>query len=175
MYRIMTITLAFQANDDGSIPFARSIVTNFTGSLYAGFFITSKNKAGWSMNKMPEKTPEFWTALLVYLQQNYNAIAGFVMAFFMSMLRGFFLQQKITFRQRLLDGSICGALTLSSMSLLVYAGVGESLSTFVGGMLGFVGAEKIREFLFSLIRKKIDVNDVGFGKQNKSDDRDEFN
>ncbi|VTR51986.1 phage holin [Actinobacillus pleuropneumoniae] len=46
---------------------------------------------------MPEKTPEFWTALLVYLQQNYNAITGFVMAFFMSMLRGFFLQQKITF------------------------------------------------------------------------------
>ena len=127
------------------------------------------------MNKMPEKTPEFWTALLVYLQQNYNAITGFVMAFFMSMLRGFFLQQMITFRQRLLDGSICGALTLSSMSLLVYAGVGESLSTFVGGMLGFVGAEKIREFLFSLIRKKIDVNDVSFGKQNKSDDHDEFN
>lgn len=97
------------------------------------------------------------------------------MAFFMSMLRGFFLQQKITFRQRLLDGSICGALTLSSMSLLVYAGVGENLSTFVGGMLGFVGAEKIREFLFSLIRKKIDVNDVEFGKQNKSGDHDEFN
>ncbi|EFM88766.1 hypothetical protein appser6_21880 [Actinobacillus pleuropneumoniae serovar 6 str. Femo] len=42
-------------------------------------------------------------------------------------------------------------------------------------MLGFVGAEKIREFLFSLIRKKIDVNDVGFGKQNKVNDYDEFN
>ena len=42
MYRIMAITLAFQANDDGSIPFARSIVTNFTGSLYASFFIASK-------------------------------------------------------------------------------------------------------------------------------------
>ncbi|MDG4948821.1 phage holin family protein [Actinobacillus equuli subsp. haemolyticus] len=72
------------------------------------------------MNKMPDKTPEIWTALLVYLQQNYSAITGFVMAFFMSMLRGFFLQQKITFRQRLLDGAICG---VANVIVYVFASV----------------------------------------------------
>ncbi|MDD0824642.1 phage holin, lambda family [Mannheimia sp. AT1] len=115
--------------------------------------------------KMPDKDPSVWVVALAYIQQNYNAIAGFVMAFFMSMLRAWFLQQKSTYRQRLLDGSICGALTLSCMSLLTHFGVGESLSTFSGGMIGFVGAEKIREFLFALIRKKIEVNDVSFSKK----------
>lgn len=125
---------------------------------------------------MPEKSPDLLVAILAYIQQNYNAITGFVMAFFMSMLRAWFLQQKSSYRQRLLDGSICGALTLSCMSLLTYFGVGEHVSTFVGGLLGFVGAEKIREFLFALIRKKIEVNDVGFGNRddNGYNDSDEF-
>ncbi|AJE08345.3 TPA: phage holin, lambda family [Mannheimia haemolytica] len=118
--------------------------------------------------KMPDKDPNVWLVISAYIQQNYNAITGFVMAFFMSMLRAWFLQQKSTYRQRFLDGAICGALTLSCMSLLTHFGVGESLSTFAGGMIGFVGAEKIREFLFALIRKKIEVNDVGFNR--KSDE-----
>ncbi len=115
---------------------------------------------------MSDKDPSVWLIISAYIHQNYNAIAGFVMAFFMSMLRGWFLQHKSTYRQRLLDGSICGALTLSCMSLLTHLGVGESLSTFTGGMIGFVGAEKIREFLFALIRKKIEINDVGLSKKN---------
>ncbi|ABR74590.1 phage holin, lambda family [Actinobacillus succinogenes] len=118
--------------------------------------------------KMPEKSPDLWAAVLAYIQQNYNAITGFVMAFFMAILRAWFLQQKSSYRQRLLDGSICGALTLSCMSMLTYLGVGEHVSTFVGGLFGFVGAEKIREFLFALIRKKIEVNDISLG--GKSDD-----
>ncbi|KIE97468.1 hypothetical protein AP5651_00599 [Actinobacillus pleuropneumoniae] len=46
------------------------------------------------MYKMPDKTPDVWAALFAYLHQNYNAITGFVMAFFMSMLRGFFFTTK---------------------------------------------------------------------------------
>lgn len=119
---------------------------------------------------MSDKDPSVWLIMGTYIQQNYNAITGFVMAFFMSMLRAWFLQQKSTYRQRLLDGAICGALTLSCMSLLTHFGVGESLSTFTGGMIGFVGAEKIREFLFALIRKKIEVNDVSVSFRNNHDE-----
>ena len=116
--------------------------------------------------KMPEKQPDIWLVIWAYIQQNYNAIAGFVMAFFMSMLRAWFLQKKSSYRQRMLDGAICGALTLSCMSLLTHLGVAENLSTFIGGLLGFVGAEEIRKFLFALIRKKIEVNDVNFSGKN---------
>ncbi|WP_245853808.1 phage holin family protein [Necropsobacter massiliensis] len=41
------------------------------------------------------------------------------------------------------------------MSLLTHLGFTENLSTFVGGMFGFIGAEEIRKLLFSLIRKKL--------------------
>ncbi|BFQ93266.1 phage holin, lambda family [Gallibacterium anatis] len=105
--------------------------------------------------KMPEKDPNVWLIVWAYIQQNYNAITGFVMAFFMSMLRAWFLQQKSSYRQRILDGAICGALTLSCMSLLNHFGLHENLSTFIGGMIGFIGAEKIREFLFKFITKKV--------------------
>lgn len=115
---------------------------------------------------MQDNDPNVWQIIVAYIQQNNDAIAGFVMAFFMSLLRAWFLQQKSTYRQRLLDGAICGALTLSCMSLLTHFGVGESLSTFTGGMIGFVGAEKIREFLFALIRKKIEVDEITFNKRN---------
>lgn len=35
---------------------------------------------GWSM-KMPDKDPNVWLVISAYIQQNYNAITGFVMAF----------------------------------------------------------------------------------------------
>ncbi|WKS98491.1 phage holin, lambda family [Gallibacterium salpingitidis] len=105
--------------------------------------------------KMPDKDPGVWLIIWAYLQQNYNAIAGFVMAFFMSILRALFLQQKSSYRRRVLDGAICGALTLSCMSLLNFLGMPENLAVFAGGMLGFIGAEKIREFLFRFISTKV--------------------
>lgn len=105
--------------------------------------------------KMPEKDPNVWLIVWAYIQQNYNAIAGAVMAFFMSLLRAAFLRQKSSYRQRMLDGAICGALTLAGMSLLNFFGMPESLAVFAGGMLGFIGAEKIREFLFRFISTKV--------------------
>lgn len=104
---------------------------------------------------MQEKDPNVWLIITAYIQQNYNAITGFVMAFFMSLLRAAFLRQKSSCRQRMLDGAICGALTLSAMSLLSFVGLPENSATFIGGMLGFIGAEKIREFLVKFINKKV--------------------
>ncbi|MFU2053894.1 phage holin, lambda family [Gallibacterium anatis] len=109
--------------------------------------------------KMPEKDPNVWLIIWAYIQQNYNAIAGFVMAFFMSLLRAAFLRQKTSYRQRMLDGAICGALTLSCMSLLDHLGFPESLASFVGGMFGFIGAEKIREYLMQAIKKRVNKDE----------------
>nr|WP_230585759.1 phage holin family protein [Gallibacterium anatis] len=53
----------------------------------------------------------------------------------MSLLRAAFLRQKTSYRQRMLDGAICGALTLSCMSLLDHFGFPESLASFIGECL----------------------------------------
>lgn len=111
---------------------------------------------GGGVMKMPNNDPNIWLILGAYIHQNYNAIVGFTMAFFMSLLRAAFLRQKTSFRQRILDGAICGALTLSSMSLLNHLGFSEGLATFIGGMLGFIGAEKIREYLMLVLKKRVE-------------------
>ncbi|SUU98745.1 phage holin family protein [Avibacterium paragallinarum] len=45
---------------------------------------------------------------------------------------------------------------LSSMSLLNHLGFSEGLATFIGGMLGFIGAEKIREYLMLVLKKRVE-------------------
>ncbi|MEB3495589.1 phage holin family protein, partial [Pasteurella multocida] len=36
-------------------------------------------------------------------------------------------------------------------------------SQFIGTMIGFIGTEKIREFLFKFINKKVDNSSIGGG------------
>ncbi|MGF7452576.1 phage holin, lambda family [Pasteurella bettyae] len=113
---------------------------------------------------MPGNDTNLLIIILAHLQQNYDAIAGFFMAFLMSMLRAWFLQQKSSYRQRILDGAICGSITLSSVSVLNHFGMSSNLSTFIGAMVGFIGAEKIREFLFSFIKTRV-RNDNHFNQE----------
>ncbi|WP_267963839.1 phage holin, lambda family [Testudinibacter sp. TR-2022] len=105
---------------------------------------------------MPERDPNLWLIIWGCIQQNYNAISGFSMAFFMSMLRGWLLKQNRTYRHRLIDSTICGCLALSSESVLAHFGLSGSLMTFIGAAIGFAGAEKIREFLFKFINKRVE-------------------
>ncbi|MBF4102587.1 phage holin, lambda family [Gallibacterium anatis] len=107
---------------------------------------------------MPEKDPNVWLIIWAYIQQlqcHHRICDGF----FMSLLRAAFLRQKTSYRQRMLDGAICGALTLSCMSLLDHLGFPESLASFVGGMFGFIGAEKIREYLMQAIKKRVNKDE----------------
>ena len=49
-------------------------------------------------------------------------------------------------RQRLLESLLCGAISLSVMSGMELFGIAATASGFVGGSIGFLGVEKIREF-----------------------------
>lgn len=49
-----------------------------------------------------------------------------------------------TRRQMLVEGAICGGLTLTIISGLEFFGLPQSMSTFVGGWVGFLGVEKVR-------------------------------
>lgn len=47
-------------------------------------------------------------------------------------------------KKMILEGAICGALTLTAVSALDYFGLPKSLSIAIGGALGFVGVEQVR-------------------------------
>jgi lambda family phage holin len=44
----------------------------------------------------------------------------------------------------ILEGAICGALTLTAVSALDYFNLPQSLSIAIGGALGFVGVEQVK-------------------------------
>ena len=59
-------------------------------------------------------------------------------------------------RQMALEGALCGLATLTLVPLLAYFGLPDSMATFVGGAVGFMGVEKLREYADRIIGKKID-------------------
>lgn len=47
-------------------------------------------------------------------------------------------------KKMVLEGLMCGALTLTAVSALEYFSLPQSLSIAIGGALGFVGVEQVR-------------------------------
>ena len=47
-------------------------------------------------------------------------------------------------KKMVLEGLMCGAMTLTAVSALEYFSLPQSLSIAIGGALGFVGVEQVR-------------------------------
>lgn len=94
------------------------------------------------MPNMPDK-PDTWAWLLAWLSQHAPLLYAASLSCAMAVLR-------ITYgggtrRQMLVEGAICGGLTLTIISGLEFFGLPQSMSTFVGGWIGFLGVEKVRD------------------------------
>ena len=46
----------------------------------------------------------------------------------------------------LLEGALCGLITLALVPLLEWMGLPQGMATFAGGMVGFMGVEKLRGY-----------------------------
>ncbi|ERN88542.1 endonuclease [Salmonella enterica subsp. enterica serovar Typhimurium str. CDC_2009K1288] len=62
-------------------------------------------------------------------------------------------------KNKWLEGVLCGALSLCVTSALDVVGLPVSISPFVGGIIGFVGVDKLREIAISALKKRAGVND----------------
>ena len=54
----------------------------------------------------------------------------------------------------LLEGMLCGALTLTASSGLEYYGLPRDLSIAIGGSIGFVGVEQFRKLVLSILNAR---------------------
>ncbi|MNJ77440.1 Phage holin family (Lysis protein S) [compost metagenome] len=54
----------------------------------------------------------------------------------------------------LLEGGLCGMVTLALVPLLEWFGLPQSMATFAGGMVGFMGVEKLRDYSDRFISRK---------------------
>lgn len=93
------------------------------------------------MQKMPDK-PDTWALLMVLLSQYGPNIYAAGLSVAMAWLRVIYGGGKA--RQALLEGAICGGLTLTIISGLEFFGLPSGFATFVGGWVGFLGVDKIR-------------------------------
>ncbi|MDD1150391.1 phage holin, lambda family [Pseudomonas sp. TNT2022 ID357] len=90
---------------------------------------------------MPDK-PDTWALVLAWLSQHSPVLGAALLSATMAVLR--IIYGGGTRRQMLVEGAICGGLTLTIISGLEFFGLPQTLSTFVGGWVGFLGVEKIR-------------------------------
>lgn len=93
------------------------------------------------MPNMPDK-PDTWANLFAWLNDHSPLLCAALLSVVMAGLR--IAYGGGTWRQMLVEGAICGCLTVTIISGLEFFGLPQTMSTFVGGWVGFLGVETIR-------------------------------
>jgi lambda family phage holin len=101
---------------------------------------------------MPNKDPTLWAALLAWLMDNWPAVYGALLALAIAFLR-------ITYaggrgRRRLIESLLCGLITLAAATGTTLLGVPYEASPFIGGMVGLLGMDFIRDRAKTVFNKK---------------------
>lgn len=108
------------------------------------------------MNNMPHKDPTLATALLAWLMDNWPAVYGALLALAIAFLR-------ITYaggrgRRRLIESLLCGLITLAAATGTHLLGIPQEATPFLGGVVGLLGIDIIRERAKTVFNKKGDNN-----------------
>ena len=89
------------------------------------------------------------TYIYVLFVNHGESIGGFILAFYLGILR---TKQKYG-KADWLEGAICGGLTLSMSSILEWLSLPQSFAIAVGGFIGFMGTNFIRQEAYKKFSK----------------------
>jgi len=82
-----------------------------------------------------------------------SILLGVFISFFMAVIRTIYSGGG--FLEMILEGIMCGCLTLVSVSVMNFVGMSNQLTISVGGFIGFMGVKKISDWINKFISKKI--------------------
>lgn len=102
--------------------------------------------------KMPNRDPGLWGFVLWWIDAHQTTIYGAFLALVTAYIRVTYSGGSV--RQRVLESLMCGAISLSLMSAMEWIGVPTSASGFIGGMVGFLGVDKLRSAAELFLTKK---------------------
>lgn len=102
--------------------------------------------------KMPEKNPDLWAALIAWLSIHAPSVYAFLLSVTIAVVR--VIYGGGTSRQMILEGIMCGLATLTLVPLLQVVGLPQSMATFAGGLVGFIGVEKLRDIAIRFGEKR---------------------
>lgn len=83
-------------------------------------------------------------------------LGGALMAMVIAVLRVVYDREETQVTRVLLEAFICGSLTLAFGSGANAIGLGEGWHLFIGGLVGFLGSQAIRNLAYRAIRSRID-------------------
>ena len=125
-------------------------------AIVRGFlFLPASPARGYTDMKMPEKYPDLWAALLAWLSVHAPSVYAFCLSVIVAVVR--VVYGGGTTRQMALEGAMCGLATLTLVPLLQYLGLPQSMATFAGGLVGFIGVEKLRDIAIRFGERKAGV------------------
>ncbi|MGF1761691.1 phage holin, lambda family [Photobacterium sagamiensis] len=99
------------------------------------------------------KDPTITSFILEWMSIHIPTIYAFLMSICIAVLRVAYSGGGL--RKMFLEGSLCGALTLTTVSALDWLGIPSSAATFVGGGIAFIGVEQLRELAMRFLGNKI--------------------
>lgn len=107
--------------------------------------------------KMNDKDVGFWADVLNGLKNSWPQISGAMLAALIAYAR--LIYDGAERKNKWIEGVLCGALSLGISSGLDVVGLPISMSPFVGGMVGFIGVEKLRGIAINAISRRVGGED----------------
>lgn len=102
---------------------------------------------------VPEKDLGFWSAVSAWMALHAPVIYGACLSVIIAILRVIYSGGGL--RQQLLEGAMCGALTVAVIGGFELFGLPLSASGFVGGVVGFLGVEQVRSLATKFLGEKL--------------------
>ena len=101
---------------------------------------------------MPYRESALWESLTAWLAAHWPTLYSVALAILTAWLR-------ITYgggrgRARTLEMLLCGAITLAASSGFIWLGIPAQAGGFVGGMIGLLGVDTLRDAAKNLLNKK---------------------
>lgn len=104
---------------------------------------------------MPDKDPSFLQMLYNLISES-STVQGAIMATTIATLRILYDAKNTKPFRIMLEALICGALALCISSLIEIFHLPSSAATTIGGAIGFIGVNTLRDFILRSINKRID-------------------
>ncbi|WP_157763245.1 phage holin, lambda family [Pseudomonas citronellolis] len=101
-----------------------------------------------------KEDPSFWAALLAWLSLHQPQIYAGLTAGLTALVRVIYGGGGR--RKMMLEGALCSLIAVSLVPVLEYLSLPNSLATFAGCMVGFMGVEKIRDYADRWLGRKAD-------------------
>ncbi|KHS77009.1 hypothetical protein QT13_01850 [Pectobacterium brasiliense] len=106
---------------------------------------------------MNERDVGFWAEVLNGLKNSWPQLSSALIA--AAICYGRLIYDGVERKNKWIEGVLCGALSWAMSSGLEIFSIPLTASAFVGGLIGFIGVEKIREIAIRAISRRVGGED----------------